>query len=135
MHWGVDIAAKRNTEVRAAQAGVVVDVSPDGRRKNYGNVVIIEHPGGTLTFYSHLEGFAPGIRPGLNVSAGTVIGYVGSSQLPLPKMKMWPHLHFEVLKRKITTRAGKIIVNPQMPERHEPQAWLRRRGRPISDIV
>lgn len=134
-HWGVDIVGDRGTEVRAARGGVVADVSPDGQRKNYGNLVIIEHSDGTLTLYAHLESFAPGLRPGLNVSAGTVIGYVGSSQLPLPKMKMWPHLHFEVLKRKVTTRGGRIIVNPQTPDRHEPEAWLRRQGRPISDIA
>lgn len=134
MHWGIDIAGKKGTEVRAARSGVVADVSPDGKRTNYGNTVIIEHSDGTLALYAHLDGFGPGIRRGLVVAAGTVIGYIGDTEAPLPPME-WPHLHFEVLKRKVTTSDGRIIVNPQTPDRYEPQAWLRQQGRPVSDIA
>ena len=126
MHWGIDIAAPRGTEVRAALPGMVVDVSPNGRRTRYGNVVIIEHPDGILTFYAHLDRFPPGLVPGLAVNAGTVIGYVGGTQLPKTR-SLTPHLHFEVLKRKVLHK-GRVVVNPTMPERYEPQEWLRQRG-------
>ena len=134
MHQGIDIGARHGTEVRSARSGTVVDVSPDGRRSRYGNVVIVEHPDGSLSFYAHMQGFAQGIKPGVKVSAGTVIGYVGSTQLPNPPT-LGPHLHFEVLKRKITTPGGRIIVHSGAPERYDPQSWLRTYGRPVSDVV
>lgn len=127
MHQGIDIAAPVGTEVRAVQAGVVADVSPNGRRSGYGNTVIVEHPSGQLTLYAHMQSFGPGIRVGRPVEAGTVLGYVGATHAPSTAY-MAPHLHFEVLKGKAVAATGKIIVNPYTPERSEPQAWLRQRG-------
>lgn len=131
MHWGVDIAAPAGTEVRAVRAGVVADVSPDGRRSGYGNTVIVEHPDGTLTLYAHLQKFGPGVKVGTNVAAGTVLGYVGATHAPSTAW-MGSHLHFEVLKQKVLTPAGRIVVNPTMPGRYEPQAWLRAQGVPVA---
>lgn len=131
MHWGVDIAADPGTEVRAARAGIVADVAPNGRRIGYGNTVIVEHPDGTLTLYAHLQSFGPGISKGTQVAAGTVLGYVGNTHAP-STTSMRPHLHFEVLKSKATTPAGYIIVNPTTPGRYEPQAWLASQGVPVA---
>jgi murein DD-endopeptidase MepM/ murein hydrolase activator NlpD len=122
MHQGIDIAAPEGTEIRSAGPGVVVDVSLDGQRSRYGNVVIVEHPDGACTMYAHLAGFAPGIAPGVRVLPGTVVGYVGGTQLPEPPMT--PHLHFEVHQEKVLMPSGRVIVNPQTPRRYEPQAWL-----------
>jgi murein DD-endopeptidase MepM/ murein hydrolase activator NlpD len=109
-------------------------VSPDGRRTGYGNTVIVEHPDGTLTFYAHLQKFGPGVRVGLSVPAGTVIGYVGATHAPNTNW-MPAHLHFEVLKTKVLSSAGKIVVNPTTPGRYEPQAWLRAQGVPVSSTM
>ena len=126
MHQGVDITADPGTEIRAAGPGTVVDVAPDGTRTDYGNTVIVEHPGGFLTLYAHMRNFGPGIRVGTKVERGDVLGYVGSTHAPSTS-KMKPHLHFEVLGRKVLWQ-GKIVVNSQTPNRYEPQAWLRSSG-------
>ncbi len=113
-HNGVDISAPRGTPVRAVRDGRVVLAAPVGTpgRDDYGNVVVIEHPEDNIfSLYAHLEGFAPNLitsptgsglrayaapsfRTGgqftaVPVSAGDVIGYVGSSDCP------GVHLHFE----------------------------------------
>ena len=46
-------------------------------------------------YYAHLDGYAEGIREGLRVKRGDVIGYVGSTGNADPKA---PHLHFAVLQ-------------------------------------
>jgi murein DD-endopeptidase MepM/ murein hydrolase activator NlpD len=53
-------------------------------------VVMLQHTGAYSTVYAHLSRFAPGVKPGLHVSQGDLIGYVG--------MTGWatgPHLHYE----------------------------------------
>jgi murein DD-endopeptidase MepM/ murein hydrolase activator NlpD len=128
MHQGIDIAAPVGTEIRAVADGTVADVSPDGQRSGYGNTVLVEHPSGQLTLYAHMQKFGPGIRVGLPVDAGMVLGYVGTTHAPSTAY-MAPHLHFEVLKGKVIAAAtGKIVVNPTTPLRLEPQTWLRQRG-------
>jgi murein DD-endopeptidase MepM/ murein hydrolase activator NlpD len=134
MHWGIDVQALKGTEIRSARAGVVADVSPDGQRSGYGNTVIVEHPDGTLTLYAHLSRFGTGIRTGASVSTGTVLGYVGQTHAPSTS-PMASHLHFEVLKQKVLTPTGKIVVNPTTPGRYEPQAWLQAKGVPVSSAV
>lgn len=129
MHQGIDISAPEGTEIRSVGPGRVVDVSPNGERSRYGNVVIVEHPDGDCTMYAHMLGFGPGIEPGVWVPAGTVVGYVGGTQLPEPDMT--PHLHFEVHQGKSLTPEGRVIVNPKTPKRYEPAAWLERHGVPL----
>jgi len=125
-HKGIDISAPLGTEVRSVSAGKIVSVSPDGQRSGYGNTVILEHPDGTLTLYAHMLKFGPGIREGINVERGTVLGYVGQTHSPSTAY-MAPHLHFEVLKNKVLWQ-GKVVVNPDTPARYEPQSWLRSAG-------
>lgn len=86
-HKGVDIAAKEGTPVLAAMNGVVTKCE---KQRGYGNVVYIQHADGTETRYAHLNGFAD-FRPGMPVSAGMTIGYVGSTGVSTGS-----HLHFEV---------------------------------------
>lgn len=135
VHAGIDIAAPRGTPIRAAHDGTIVDISPDGMRSGYGNVVIVEHPTlrGALTFYAHQDRFADGLHVGQRVSAGQRIGYVGQTHAPKTE-PMGPHLHFEVLTEKKLTPAGRIIVNPDT-KRVDPQPWLARLGRPLADVA
>lgn len=132
MHEGIDVAAPRGAEVRAAAVGTVADVSPNGERTGYGNVVIVEHPSGRMTLYAHLDHFAKGIKVGTPVQAGTVLGYVGSTSAPNPEPVA--HLHFEVIAGPKELWQGRIVVNPHV-ERLEPQAWLRKNDRPVSDVA
>ena len=62
-----------------------------GRYGGYGNWVKIKHAGGYATGYGHMSRYAKGIRPGVHVSQGQVIGYVGSTGA-----STGPHLHYEI---------------------------------------
>ncbi len=88
MHRGVDFAAPRGTPVMAAGDGVVETAGPHG---SYGNFIILRHAGAYETAYAHLSGFAHGLRSGLHIHQGTVIGYVGATG-----RATGPHLHYEV---------------------------------------
>lgn len=86
-HKGVDFAAPIGTPVRASGDGTITF---EGQQRGYGNVVMIKHWSNYSTVYGHLSRFAPGLRPGMKVSQGQLIGYVG--------MTGWatgPHLHYE----------------------------------------
>jgi murein DD-endopeptidase MepM/ murein hydrolase activator NlpD len=86
-HEGIDYAADPGTPVMAAGEGTVVRSQWTG---GYGNLVEIRHANGITTRYGHLQGFARGIRAGVRVRQGDVVGYVGSTGLATG-----PHLHYE----------------------------------------
>ena len=86
-HKGIDIAAPAGTPVYAAADGVI---TVRESQRGYGNVVYIKHPDGTETRYGHLSGFSD-LPAGAQVSAGSLIGYVGSTGVSTGN-----HLHFEV---------------------------------------
>ena len=97
MHTGVDWAAPRGTPILASGNGTIEQA---GRKGHYGNYVRIRHANGYQTAYGHLSRIAPGVRDGVKVRQGQVIGKVGSTGL-----SSGPHLHFEVL-------VNKRFVNP-----------------------
>ena len=86
-HNGIDYAASAGTPIRAVGDGVVARAGWGG---GYGNVVEIRHQRGYASRYAHMRNFAPGIRPGVRVRQGDLIGYVGSTGL-----STGPHLHYE----------------------------------------
>jgi murein DD-endopeptidase MepM/ murein hydrolase activator NlpD len=88
-HTGVDWAAPIGTPVFAAGNGTVAEVGWDS---GYGRRIEIQHANGYMTTYNHLSGFARGLKEGLNVKQGQVIGYLGQTGLATG-----PHLHYEVL--------------------------------------
>lgn len=90
VHWGVDYAAPKGTKIFAAGDGVVQMAKYNG---GYGNFVKIRHNSEYSTAYGHMWKFASGIRPGVRVKQGQVIGYVGSTG-----RSTGPHLHYEVVK-------------------------------------
>jgi len=85
---GVDIGAPRGTKVYASAPGKVI-ISRDGWNGGYGLMIVIEHPNGTQTLYSHLS--ASFVSTGDTVVTGQVIGAVGSTG-----RSTGSHLHFEV---------------------------------------
>ena len=86
----IDIGSARGTPVRAAANGTVVIAHNNGGwNGGYGNYVVITHGNGTQTLYSHMTNAI--VSSGQAVSAGQVIGYVGTTGLATG-----PHLHFEV---------------------------------------
>jgi len=89
MHKGIDFAAPEGTPILASGDGVI-EVA--GRAGGYGNYVRIRHTADYATAYGHMQGFARGIKEGISVTQGQVIGYVGTTG-----MSTGPHLHYEIL--------------------------------------
>jgi murein DD-endopeptidase MepM/ murein hydrolase activator NlpD len=87
-HTGVDWAAPRGTPIMAAGDGVITYAD---WKSGYGNYIEIQHTNGYASAYAHQTGFAPGIKRGISVRQGQIIGYVGSTGL-----STGPHLHYEV---------------------------------------
>ena len=88
-HKGIDIASSGvlNQPVIAVKNGTV---SYAGVMNGYGNIVEINHGSGLVTRYAHLNSI--GVSLGSTVSAGQVIGRVGSTG-----RSTGPHLHFETI--------------------------------------
>ena len=89
-HEGIDYAAPIGTPVSTVGDGVVTKSQYSG---GYGNLVIIKHPNGYETYYGHLSKYGKGIKKGVRVKQGQVIGYVGSTGL-----STGPHLDFRIKK-------------------------------------
>jgi len=87
-HYGVDYGAPTGTPVHVTSDGTVTLA---GRKGGGGNMVTVRHTNGYETNYLHLSRFAKGIRRGVRVSQGQVIGYVGSTGLA-----SGPHLDYRV---------------------------------------
>lgn len=84
-HSGVDLAAPANSHIRAIADGKVVFADRHG---GYGKLVTILHGDGYSSMYGHLSEIT--VNPGQEVSAGDIIGRVGSTG-----RASGPHLHFE----------------------------------------
>ena len=96
-HHGLDYAAPTGTPVSAISDGTVITF---GYKGGYGKLVTLRHPNGWKTSYGHLSRIKKGIRKGVKVKQGQIIGYVGSTGL-----STGPHLHYEI-------RIGNKPVNP-----------------------
>lgn len=90
IHWGVDYAAPHGTAIYAGGDGVVQVAKYNG---GYGNYIKIRHNSEYSTAYGHLSKFAKGMHPGVRVTQGQIIGYVGSTG-----RSTGPHLHYEVIQ-------------------------------------
>lgn len=89
-HFGTDYAAPYGTPVLAVGDGLVAKAS---YTNGNGNFVKIRHDDTYETQYLHMQKFAKGIRPGVHVKQGQVIGYVGSTGLATG-----PHVCFRFWK-------------------------------------
>ncbi len=87
-HGGIDIAAATGTPILASAAGQVAEV---GKKGGWGNFVLLEHPDGSETRYSHLS--AGTVREGQRVAQGQVIGKLGSTG-----RSTGPHLDYRIKK-------------------------------------
>ena len=86
-HRGTDIPAPEGTPILAAHSGTVL---VSGWNDSYGNQVLLDNGAGLSTRYAHMT--APAVTAGETVTAGQVIGYVGSTGDSTGN-----HLHFEVM--------------------------------------
>ena len=102
MHTGTDFAAPKGTPIMASGDGRVIKASWCG---GGGNCVKIKHNSTYQTVYAHMSKFGRGIKKGVRVKQGQIIGYVGSTGL-----STGPHLHYEVIEngRKINSQKMKL---------------------------
>lgn len=77
-HHGTDYAAPTGTPIISVGEGTVTEARYRGGN---GNIVQIRHNNSYKTAYLHMSRFASGIRPGVKVEQGQVIGYVGQTGL------------------------------------------------------
>ena len=89
MHSGADWSAPTGTPIYAAADGVVTFAGT--RSGGEGKQIVIDHGHGYQTSYSHESKFAKGIKAGVQVEQGQLIGYVGRTGLATGS-----HLHYEV---------------------------------------
>ncbi|MCD6289673.1 MAG: M23 family metallopeptidase [Anaerolineae bacterium] len=87
VHHGLDIGAWTGSPVVASDSGYVVYAG--WNNQGYGNLVIINHGNGFVTYYAHLSKIF--VRRGDSVAQGQRIGAVGATG-----HATGPHLHFEI---------------------------------------
>lgn len=86
-HKALDIMGTEGTPILAAERGLVVYTGHELR--GYGELVVLLHPGGWITYYAHCSAFL--VRPGQVVERGQRIARVGNTGI-----SRGPHLHFEL---------------------------------------
>lgn len=93
VHEAIDIMAPAGTPVVAVEDGRIAKLFTS---KGGGLTIYQFDPQEQLAhYYAHLERYAEGLREGMRVRRGEVIGYVGSSGNADPAA---PHLHFAVFR-------------------------------------
>ena len=107
-HLGVDYAAPAGTHVHSVADGTVIFAGWD--RGGGGNTIKIKHAGNIETGYLHLKGFAKGIKKGVKVSQGQLIGYVGSTGA-----STGPHLDYRIKKNGTAIDPLKVPQEPAEP--------------------
>jgi murein DD-endopeptidase MepM/ murein hydrolase activator NlpD len=131
-HQGVDLIIGRYTPIHAATSGVVsvvkcdedhrgrLDCNHDGYpgKGGCGWMVEIQHAGDVMTRYCHMVQ-RPFVRIGENVTAGAVIGRVGTSG-----NSSGPHLHFEVHLNNDRSSGGAI----------DPVSFMDKMGSPLGGL-
>jgi murein DD-endopeptidase MepM/ murein hydrolase activator NlpD len=96
LHRAIDIAGEHGSTIVAADGGTVTYAS--WNVSGYGNLVIIDHGNGFVSYYAHLYGFY--VDVGDRVAQGQPLGAMGNTGL-----STGPHLHFEI-------RDNAVLANP-----------------------
>lgn len=86
-HHGTDYAAPKGTPITATGNGIITHIA---RKGGYGKTIEIRHRDGYVTRYAHMSNYAKGMKNGMKVYLGDIIGYVGSTG-----SSTGDHLHYE----------------------------------------
>jgi murein DD-endopeptidase MepM/ murein hydrolase activator NlpD len=97
-HLAIDYAAALGTPIMAVGDGTIEFAG--WNNQGFGNFVSIHHNETYTTQYAHMSGFGAGIKKGVSVVQGQIIGYVGSTG-----NSTGPHLHYQIKKNG-------TLVNP-----------------------
>jgi murein DD-endopeptidase MepM/ murein hydrolase activator NlpD len=106
-HRAIDYAAPIGTPIMSVGDGTVMQASWNG---GYGNFISVHHNDTYTTEYAHLSSYARGIRRGIKVKQGEVIGYVGSTG-----WSTGPHLHYQIKKYGTLVNPLEIELPPGDP--------------------
>lgn len=106
-HLGTDYAAPYGTPIYAIGDGII---SEAGYTKGNGNYIKIRHNNTYQTQYLHMQKFATGMKKGLAVQQGQVIGYVGSTGLATG-----PHVCFRFWKNGQQVNHLNLTFPPPAP--------------------
>jgi len=111
MHRGTDFAAPMGTPIMASGSGLITRARWCG---GGGNCVKIKHNSTYETIYAHMKNFARGIKEGIRVKQGQIIGYVGSTG-----KSTGPHLHYEVVVngKKVNSQKLKLPSGKTLKEK------------------
>jgi len=90
-HRGIDMASPRNTPIKAAATGRVIEAR---QTAGYGNTIVISHADRYKTRYAHMERML--VKSGQHVKQGETIGTVGDTGFTIRSGKEGTHLHFEL---------------------------------------
>jgi murein DD-endopeptidase MepM/ murein hydrolase activator NlpD len=117
-HHGVDYAAPKGTPVVAVGDGVVTKAGYSG---GAGNMVKIKHNSNYETAYLHFWKYGEGIKTGVRVKQGQVIGYVGSTG-----HSTGPHLDFRFYKNGVAVDPLKVDPPSANPIKEEEMGNFRK---------
>ena len=127
--YAIDIKMPVGTPVYAARGGIVMEVEDDyfksGTRQAYANKansIRILHDDGSMAIYAHLQLEKAQVSPGVQVSAGDLIGYSGNTGFTTG-----PHLHFAIQVNQGMQLASVpfqfVYINGQVKEPQQGE-WL-----------
>ena len=92
-HEAIDLLEPRGTPVHAVVSGTIRKLflsKPGGK-----TIYQFDEMGAYCYYYAHLDGYAEGLREGMRVERGDVIGFVGSTGNADARV---PHLHFAIFE-------------------------------------
>ncbi len=110
-HLGTDYAAPTGTPILSTANGTVTEAR---YKRNNGNYVKVRHNSTYSTQYLHMSKIKSGIRPGVYVKQGEVIGYVGSTGLATG-----PHVCYRFWKNGRQVDPYKQKLPPSKPVKKE----------------
>jgi len=116
-HQGIDYPAPKGTPIRATAQGKISFI---GVQNGYGKVIFIEHDDVYSTVYAHQSRFKKGLRKGVNIEKGQIIGYVGSTGI-----SSGPHLHYEL----------RVNNQPVDPIQEKRKLAASKPGNPMPDLA
>jgi murein DD-endopeptidase MepM/ murein hydrolase activator NlpD len=99
-HFGIDIAAKFEDSIYSPAEGRVIF---SGMSNDFGNMIIMNHPGGFITIFAHND--TNMVTSGSKVNKGQIIGLVGKTG-----NSQGPHLHFEIWKNNQVLDPREVIL-------------------------
>ena len=126
-HQGIDYAAPVGTPVYSIGDGVIVQTGYEG---GAGNMVKIKHNSVYSTAYLHLRNYTKGIKKGVPIKQGDVIGYVGNTGL-----STGPHLDFRFYRNGSPVDPLKVEAPSVEPVKKENEEQFTRKKLAVMEEI